>query len=94
MYVKRHRLMKFLALLMVLLVLFKILIPNFFSYTISYFQIIINMVNTDMQRHQDVMRQDAEVVVHMLLSSKNTQCTIANTGGGGGGSNLLPVLNS
>ncbi|CAB3983953.1 glycogenin-1-like [Paramuricea clavata] len=61
-YIRRHRFMKFLAILLVLLILFKILEPNYFSYTISYFRIIINMVNTDIQRHQDVTKQEAELV--------------------------------
>jgi hypothetical protein len=69
-YVRRHRFMKFLAILLVLLILFKILEPNYFSYTISYFRIIINMVNTDIQRHQDVTRQEAEVAVSKNINWK------------------------
>ena len=56
--------MKFLVILVILLALFKILEPNFFSYTISYFKIIIDMVNKDIQRNQDVIRQEAEVVMY------------------------------
>ena len=55
--------MKFLAILTALVALFKILQPNFFSYTISYFKIIINMVNTDKERREDVIRQEAEVLI-------------------------------
>lgn len=60
--VRHHRAIKCLAMLVMLFGLFKILEPNFFSYTISYFQIIIDMVNSDRQRHSDIMRQEAEVV--------------------------------
>ena len=58
--------MKFLAILTALVALFKILQPNFFSYTISYFKIIINMVNTDKERREDVVRQEAEVLITCL----------------------------
>ena len=61
MYARRHRIVKFLVAFVVLLVLFKICLPNYFSYTISYFEIIINLVNSDIKRHQDVIRQEAEV---------------------------------
>ena len=65
-YLRRHRFMKFLVTLVTLIALFKILQPNFFSYSISYFKIIINMVNTDMARHQDVTRQEAEVLISRI----------------------------
>ncbi|XP_028396340.1 glycogenin-1-like isoform X2 [Dendronephthya gigantea] len=61
-YIRQHNLVKFLSLLVLFLLLFRILVPNLFSYSLSYFQIIITMVNTDMDRQQDVIRQEAELV--------------------------------
>lgn len=61
-YIRRHLVVKLLAVLLVLLLLFKVTQPYFFSYTISYAKVIADMVNKDMQRHQDVMRQEAEVI--------------------------------
>lgn len=61
-YIRQHHLVKFLSLLVLFLFLSKILVPNLFSYSVSYFKIIVTMVNTDMERQQDVIRQEAEVI--------------------------------
>lgn len=43
------------------LLLFRLAQPNYFSYGISYAKIIFELVNTDMQRQNDVIKQDAQV---------------------------------
>ena len=60
-YVRRHKLIKFTAGFLLVVLLFRLTKPNYFSYGISYAKIIYDLVNTDMQRQNDVMKQDAWV---------------------------------
>ena len=60
-YVRRHKLCKFIAGILVFVLLFRLAKPNYFSYAISYAKIIYDLVNTDMQRQNDVIKQNAQV---------------------------------
>ncbi|XP_028396337.1 galactinol synthase 1-like [Dendronephthya gigantea] len=61
-YIRRHKLIKFFAGFLLCLLFFRLTKPNYFSYGISYAKIIYDLVNTDMQRQNDVLRQDAQLV--------------------------------
>ena len=61
-YVRRHKLIKFIAGFLLCLLLFRLTKPNYFSYGISYAKIIYDLVNSDMQRQNDVIKQDAQVI--------------------------------
>lgn len=54
--------MKLMAGFLFLLLLFRVMKPNYFSYGISYAKIIIELVNTDTQRQMNVTRQEAQLV--------------------------------
>lgn len=60
-YVCRHLLVKLILGFLLVLLVFRVLKPNYFSYGISYAKIIIDLVNTDMQRQMDVKKQEAQV---------------------------------
>ena len=66
-YIRKHLFMKLLAILLVLLLVFKITQPYFFSYATSYAKVIVELVNSDMQRHKDVMKQEAEVKIFYVF---------------------------
>ena len=69
-YVRRHLLMKLMAGFLFLLLLFRVMKPNYFSYGISYAKIIIELVNTDTQRQMNVTRQEAQVLTNALYRKK------------------------
>ena len=66
-YIRRHKVIKFIAGFLLCLLLFRLAQPNYFSYAISYAKIIYDLVNSDMQRQNDVIKQDAQVFALVLI---------------------------
>ncbi|XP_046847928.1 glycogenin-1-like [Xenia sp. Carnegie-2017] len=58
----KHPFIKLLFTLPVVLLICRTLMPNYFSFTVTYFKIIVDMVNKDLHRTQDIFRQEAELV--------------------------------
>lgn len=75
-YIRRHKLIKFCAGFLLCVLFFRLTKPNYFSYGISYAKIIYDLVNTDMQRQNNVIEQDAQVFVMFLLMNMNSNLLI------------------